>query len=299
MKITISGASGLIGRPLMKSLGNAGHSLHVLSRHAGMNVPAGVRVSAWDPVKSEAPADSLREADAVVHLAGETVAQRWTVEAKRRIRDSRVIGTRNLVQALAKLPQRPEALLCASGVGYYGSRGDEILEESSGPGTGYLADVCKTWEDEARGAEALGMRVVRVRIGIVLDPRGGALQSMLPPFRIGLGGRMGSGRQWMSWIHIQDLVELFRYAAERPAVRGVVNGTAPNPVVNADFTRALASVLRRPAIFPAPEFMMHLIFGEMASLLFESQRAIPKETEAAGFTFRFPQLPAALADLLK
>jgi uncharacterized protein (TIGR01777 family) len=289
----------LIGRPLLKSLGNAGHTLHVLSRHAGMNMPAGVRLSAWDPVKGEPPADSLREADAVIHLAGEPVAQRWTDEAKRRIRDSRVTGTRNLVQALAKLPQRPEALICSSAVGYYGSRGDEVLVESSGPGDGYLADVCKTWEDEARAAEGLGMRVVRVRTGVVLDTRGGALQRMLKPFRMGMGGKLGSGRQWMSWIHILDLVELFRFAAEKPAVRGVLNGTAPNPVVNADFTRALASAVRRPAIFPAPEFMMHLMFGEMASVLFASQRVLPKEPEAAGFSFRFPQLPAALADLLK
>jgi uncharacterized protein (TIGR01777 family) len=262
-------------------------------------MPAGVKLSAWEPVRGEPPAESLGEADAVIHLAGEAVSQRWTDEAKRRIRDSRVMGTRNLVQALGKLSPRPEALICASGVGYYGSRGDEILTEASGPGTDYLADVCKAWEDEARGAEALGMRVVRVRIGLVLDPKGGALERMLPPFRMGVGGKMGNGRQWMSWVHIQDVVEMFRFAAENTGVRGALNGTAPNPVVNADFTRALASALRRPALFPAPEFAMHLVFGEMASLLFASQRALPKEAEAAGFAFRYPQLAGALADLLK
>ncbi len=299
MKITISGASGLIGRRLMKSLMNAGHTLQVLSRHAGMNMPAGVKLCAWDPVRSEPPEDSLRDVDTVIHLAGEPVAQRWTEEAKRRIRDSRVTGTRNLVQALSKISPRPESLICASAVGYYGDRAEEILLESSSPGTGYLADVCKAWEEEACAAEALGMRVVRVRIGIVLDPKGGALQRMLPPFRMGVGGKLGGGRQWMSWIHIQDLVEMFRFAAEKPAVRGVLNGTSPFPVVNADFTRALASVLRRPALFPTPEFVMHLMFGEMASLLFASQRVLPKQPEAAGFSFGFPQLTGALADLLK
>ncbi len=289
----------MIGRPLMKSLGSAGHTLYVLSRHAGMNMPAGVKVFPWDPAKGEPPADSLRETDAVIHLAGEPVAQRWTEEAKRRIRDSRVIGTRNLVQALGRLSPRPQALICASAIGYYGSRGDETLVESSGPGTGYLADVCKAWEDEAVAAEALGMRVVRVRTGIVLDPRGGALGRMLPPFRMGVGGKLGSGRQWMAWIHVQDLVEMFRFTAEQPEVKGVFNGTAPNPVINSEFTSALGAALHRPTLLPTPEFMMHLMFGEMASLLFASQRVLPKGADAAGFSFRFPQLTGALSDLLK
>ncbi len=289
----------MIGRRLMKSLSSANHELHVLSRHAGTNMPAGVRLSAWDPGKGEPPAESLREADAVIHLAGEPVGQRWTGEVKRRIRDSRVMGTRHLVQALGKLTPRPQVLVCASAVGYYGARGEEVLVESSAPGDDYLADVCKAWEEEARAAEGLGMRVVRVRTGIALDPRGGALRRMLPPFRMGLGGRLGSGRQWMPWIHIQDLVELFRFAAENTAVRGAVNGAAPNPVVNADFTRGLASALRRPALFPAPEFALHLVFGEMANVLFASQRVLPKAAEAAGFGFRFPLLGPALADLLK
>lgn len=298
MKITISGASGLIGRRLMKALANDRHALHVLSRHAGTNMPVGVRLSAWDPPKGEPPADSLRDADAVIHLAGEPVAQRWNADVKQRIRDSRVAGTRNLVQALAKLPQRPRVLISASAVGYYGDRGDETLTESSAAGNGYLAEVCQSWEKEAQGAEALGMRVVFVRTGIVLDSRGGALQKMLPPFRMGVGGKVGSGRQWMPWIHAQDLVDLYRFALEQP-LKGPVNGAAPYPVVNADFTKTLAAALKRPAIFPVPGIALRVLFGEMADVLMASQRVLPKVAEAAGFRFQFPQLGPALADALK
>ncbi len=298
MKITISGASGLIGRRLMKALANDRHSIRVLSRHAGTNLPGGIRLSAWDPAKGEPPADSLRDADAVIHLAGEPVAQRWSADAKLRIRDSRVAGTRNLVEALAKLPQRPQVLVSASAVGYYGSRGDETLTESSAAGSGYLAEVCQAWEKEAQAAEALGMRVVQVRTGIVLDARGGALQRMLPPFRMGVGGKIGDGKQWMPWIHAQDLVDLYRFALEQP-LKGPLNGVAPYPVVNADFTKGLAGALKRPAFLPVPALALRLLFGEMAGVLLASQRVLPKAAEAAGFRFQFPQLGPALADALK
>lgn len=192
MNITISGASGFIGRRLLKVLGKDGHTLHVLSRHAGTNLPPGVRLSVWDPLKGEPPADSLREANAVIHLAGAPVAQRWTAHARELIRESRVTGTRNLVQALSKLERKPEVLVCSSAVGYYGSRGDEILVESSAPGGDYLAELCIAWEKEAQAAEALGMRVVRVRTGLVLDARGGAMARMLPPFRLGAGASWGT-----------------------------------------------------------------------------------------------------------
>jgi len=294
----MTGASGLIGRRLMKNLTAEGHSLHVLSRHAGTNLPAGVKLSSWDALRGEPPADSLRDADAVIHLAGEPVAQRWTDDAKRKIRDSRVTGTRNLVQALSKLSTRPPTLVCASATGYYGSRGDEVLTETSAPGSGFLPEACVAWEKEAMAAEPLGIRVVPVRIGIVLDPRGGALQTMLTPFRMGVGGKLGSGRQWMSWIHLEDLAGLFQFALKQP-VRGPVNGVSPNPVVNADFTRALASAVKRPAIFPIPPFGLKLIFGEMAEVLLGSQRVQPQQALSAGYQFRFPQLPAALSDLLK
>jgi uncharacterized protein (TIGR01777 family) len=298
VNITISGASGLIGRRLLKVLAKDGHVLTALSRHAGTNLPPGVRLSVWDPVKGEAPADGLRDADAVIHLAGTPVAQRWNAQVKRDIRESRVAGTRNLVQGISKLTRKPQVLVCASAIGYYGSRGDEVLAESAAPGSDYLSEVCVAWEKEARSAEALGMRVVRVRTGVVLDARGGALPRMLPPFRMGVGGKLGSGKHWMSWIHLDDLAALFQFALVKP-VSGAVNGVAPNPVTNAEFTRTLAAAVHRPAIFPVPGFALRLLFGEMSEILLASQRAAPKAAESAGFTFRFPQLAGALADVLK
>ena len=298
MNVTISGASGFIGRRLLKVLRDAGHTLHVLSRHAGTNLPTGVRLSVWDPVNGPPPRESLAEAEAVIHLAGEPVAHRWTAETKRRIRESRVAGTRHLVEGLAALPHKPAALISASGIGYYGSRGDEILEESTPPGGDYLAEVCLAWEREAQAAEALGVRVAVIRIGMVLDPRGGALQRMLPPFRLGAGGRLGSGQQWVSWIHLGDLIELVRFGVENP-VRGALNGVSPEPVRNLEFTRQLAGALHRPAIFPVPGFGLRLLFGEMAGVLLASQRVVPRAAEAAGFRFRYRQLGPALADLLR
>jgi uncharacterized protein len=298
VKITISGASGLIGRRLLKLLTMDGHSVSVLSRHAGMNMPGGVRVSVWDPMKGEPPAESLREADAVIHLAGEPVAQRWNEESKRRIRESRVTGTRNLLEALAKLSRRPDALICASAVGYYGSRGEEILEESSAPGSDFLADVCIAWEREAQAAEQLGIRAVQVRTGIVLDRRGGALKQMLPPFKVGVGGKLGSGQQWMSWIHHEDLAGIYRFALTNP-LRGPVNGVAPQPVTNAEFTREMGQALKRPTIFPVPGFALRLLFGDMAEMLLGGQRALPVQAEAAGYRFRYPRLGPALAHVLR
>jgi uncharacterized protein (TIGR01777 family) len=298
VSITISGASGLIGRRLLKVLAKEGQSLTALSRHAGTNLPPGVRLALWNPAKGEPPADALREADAVIHLAGTPVAQRWSAKVKQDIRESRVAGTRHLVESLSKLKRKPGVLICASAVGYYGSRGDEVLAESAAPGSGYLAEVCVDWEKEALAAESLGMRVVRIRIGIVLDARGGALPRMLPPFRMGAGGKLGSGKHWMSWIHLDDLAALFQFALIKP-VSGALNGVAPNPVTNADFTRALAAAVHRPAIFPVPAFGLRLLFGEMSEVLLASQRVEPKAAESAGFTFRFPELAPALADILK
>lgn len=297
VNIAITGASGLIGRGLIKLLSSQGHTVLVLSRHGGTNLPPNVRLAVWDPEKGEPSEGALRDTDAVIHLAGENVAQRWTPDAKRRIRESRELGTRNLVCALARLARRPSVLVCASAVGYYGSRGDEALTESSPPGAGFLSEVCTAWEREAVAAEALGIRVVRVRTGVMLDARGGAFQRMLPPFRLGAGGKLGDGRQWMPWIHHQDLAELFRWAAEKP-IRGALNAVAPNPVTNADFTQELARALHRPAILPVPKFALRLMFGEMAEILLASQRVMPNAAIAAGFAFRFPRLGAALADLL-
>ncbi len=298
MRIAITGASGLIGRRLLKNLAANGHSLHVLSRHAGTNLPPGVRLSVWDATRGEPPADALQDVDAVVHLAGEPVAQRWTAHARQAIRESRVTGTRNLVEALAKLPRKPQVLVCASATGYYGDRGDEILTESSLPGADTLAQLCVDWENEAQAAEASGIRVVRVRTGLVLDARGGALPRMLPPFRMGVGGKLGSGKHWMSWIHLEDLAALFQFALANP-VSGPLNGVAPKPVTNAGFTRALAAAVHRPAIFPVPAFALRLLFGEMSEVLLASQRALPQAAERAGFRFRYPELAPALADVLK
>ena len=296
MNITISGASGLVGRRLLRVLGSEGHKLHVLTRHAGTNLPQGVRLTVWDP-ESLPPITSLESADAVIHLAGEPVAQRWTTEAKRRIRESRVGSTERLVEALSKLPRLPRCLLCASAIGYYGSRGDEILEESSPPGSGFLPEVCLAWEKAAQAASGLGVRVAVIRIGVVLDKRGGALGRLLAPFRAGLGGRLGSGHQWMSWIHAGDLAELFRFVLDG-TLQGAVNGVAPFPASNADFTQELARELTRPALLPVPEFLLKALLGDMSEILLASQRVSPRAAESTGFRFRFPQLGPALADLL-
>jgi uncharacterized protein len=297
VNVTLTGASGFVGRRLLKTLAQSGHSLHVLSRHGGTNLPPGVRISVWDAMKGSPPEDALRDADAVIHLAGEPVAQRWTAEIKRRIRESRVTGTRYLVEGIAKLSRKPAALISASATGLYGSRGDTPLDESSAPGSTFLAEVCVEWEREAFAAQAMGMRVATIRTGIALDPRGGALQKMLPPFRVGAGGRLGDGKQWTPWIHLDDLIGIYVLALES-AVSGPLNATSPNPVTNADFTRALAKALHRPAVFPVPKPALKLMFGEMAEVLFDSQRVLPKQTQAAGFQFRYPLIDAALQQLV-
>ncbi|MGP8244459.1 MAG: TIGR01777 family oxidoreductase [Bryobacteraceae bacterium] len=296
MHIAITGASGLIGRRLVETLLAQGHSLLLLGRKPAQERP-GVSSSVWDPESGLPPADKLRETDAVIHLAGEPVAQRWTAAAKRRIRDSRIVGTRRLVEGLAGLERRPRTLIAASAVCYYGSRGDEILDESARPGSGYLAEVCVGWEREAAAAEELGIRVARIRIGLVLDVGGGALGRMLPAFRLGLGGRLGGGRQWLSWIHVEDLADLFRYVLEN-SLAGAWNGVAPHPVINADFTRVLGQVLRLPAVLPVPEAALRLLFGEMSEILLASQRAVPGAAQSAGFRFRYPELAPALRNLL-
>jgi uncharacterized protein len=298
MNVTVTGASGFLGTRLLDRLLRDGHSLHILGRKRKQDLPAAVKFSSWDAMHAEAPLESLAGADAVIHLAGEPVAQRWNADVKRRIRESRSTGTRHLVRAIGKLSRRPRVLISASAGGYYGDRGEEVLTESSAPGHDFLAEVCKEWEREARAAEVFGVRVAMVRIGLVLGTEGGALKQMLTPFRLGVGGRLGSGEQWMPWIHIDDLIEMFVFALDR-TVSGPLNGAAPQPVRNAQFTAALARTIHRPAIFPVPRFALKLMFGEMAEIVFASQRMFPKVAEAAGFQFKFVALEAALADLLK
>jgi uncharacterized protein (TIGR01777 family) len=225
------------------------------------------------------------------------VAQRWSDDVKRRIRDSRVTGTRNLVAGLRAANPIPETLISASAVGFYGDRPGETLTESSPPGTGFLPEVCREWEREAEAVRDLGVRVALIRIGLVLGAGGGALEKMLPPFKLGVGGRLGAGTQYMPWIHLDDLCALFEFALVHP-LHGPLNGSAPNPVTNAEFTRVLASTLHRPALIPVPRFAINLLYGEMAQILFQSQRAVPRAAESAGFRFKYPELGAALADVL-
>jgi uncharacterized protein len=296
LNVTLTGATGFLGHRVIDKLLAAGHQVHALGRKRDATLPPSVEFSQWN-VTEEPPAESLAEADAVIHLAGEPVAQRWTPDAKTRIRSSRVDGTRHLINALSVQARRPQVLVSASAIGIYGSRGDEILTETSTSGEGFLPGVATEWENAARLGETLGIRVVLPRLGVVLG-KGGALAKMLPPFRFGVGGRIGSGRQWMSWIHIDDAAKLILFAIEYPAVGGPVNATAPNPATNTEFTRELASTLRRPAIFPVPEFALKLLFGEMAEIVLASQRVLPKAAEEAGFRFEYPELRPALANIL-
>jgi uncharacterized protein (TIGR01777 family) len=234
--------------------------------------------------------------EAVFHLAGEPVAQgRWTAAKKQRIRESRVLGTRNLVATIGNMLPRPRVLICASATGYYGDRGDELLEETSGSGQGFLAEVCRAWEAEALEAEKHGVRVVLARLGVVLAPRGGALERMLLPFRLGLGGKLGNGQQWMSWIHVDDAVGLLLHAAERKDLRGPLNVVSPTPVTNQDFTRRLAGALGRPALLAVPRLALNLALGEVSDVLLESQRVVPRVAQRAGYAFSYPDLESALA----
>ena len=298
MNITVTGASGFIGNHLIHELLDAGHSIHALGRKRNASLPQAVRFSEWRSAESEPPSEALATADAIVYLAGESVAQRWTPDVKQRIRGSRVDGTQNLVNALAKQSRRPQVLVCASAIGYYGSRGDEVLTETSAPGSDFLAQVVIDWEQAARQAEALGIRVVPLRFGVVLGKGGGALAKMLPPFRLGLGGRLASGQQWMSWIHVDDVIALIRFSLDNSAARGPMNATSPHPVRNAEFTEQLAAALHRPAIFPVPKFALKTLFGEMAEAILASQRVLPKAAQSAGFQFQYPELRPALVRLL-
>jgi uncharacterized protein (TIGR01777 family) len=298
MNITITGATGFIGRRLIERLAREPNQLHALSRRTNVKFgDTAVWISKWDPMTDEPPPESLANADAVVHLAGEPVAQRWTPEVKTKIRESRRRGTERLVRAIAAQPRRPAALVCASAIGIYGPRGDEILTESSTPGHDFLAEVCEEWERQATAAEALGVRVAKIRIGIVLGKGGGALEKMLPPFKAFVGGKVGSGKQWMSWVHVDDVVGILCHALTHP-MSGVFNATAPNPATNAQFTSELASALGRPAIFPVPGFALKAMFGEMAEMLLNGQRVLPRAIEQAGYRFQYPELAGALRSIV-
>jgi len=291
MRTLITGATGLVGSALVESLHAKGHSLRCLQRN---KKPGSGRI--WNTGELFSDADEAAPIDAVIHLAGENVAQgRWTTSKKRKIMDSRVDGTRELVGFLATLDQPPSTFICASAVGFYGSRGNEVLTEKSTGGSGFLAEVCRQWEAEAKKAEKFGARVVNLRFGMVLSPNGGALAKMLPPFKAGLGGLLGDGRQYMSWISIRDLVEIVDLAINDETLRGPVNVVSPEPVTNKEFTRCLAKALDRPAMLPAPAFALRLMFGEMADeMLLASSRAKPEKLIGAGYSFQDQHLADTL-----
>jgi uncharacterized protein (TIGR01777 family) len=293
-KVLISGASGPIGGAIVDLLKSRGWNVTKLTRGA----PRGPDEVQWDAMKPLRP-QTVSGFDAAVHLAGETIVGRWTEEKKRKILESREQGTRHLAEALAEAAQKPRVLVCASAIGFYGNRGDEVLREDSAPGSDFLAGVCRKWEASSLAAEEAGIRTAHLRFGVVLSPKGGALEKMLTPFKLGLGGNIGNGKQWMSWIDVQDIAGVvLRVLGSDMA--GVFNLTAPNPVRNAEFTKTLASVLHRPAIFPVPAFVVKLAFGEMGeALLLSSARVEPARLVAAGYQFRHANLRGALEEILK
>ena len=300
MKILVTGATGLIGSRLCQLLTGDGHTVIALSRSPERAKKLAVAAAyKWQPEAELPPEQALNEVDAVVHLAGEPIAaHRWSDEQKRRIRDSRVVSTRNLVNALRLTATKPGVLVSSSAIGFYGDRADELLIESSPAGNDFMSEVCVSWEQEAERAKHFGVRVVVVRTGVVLSADGGALKKIVPPFRLGVGGPLGSGRQWFPWIHIEDIVGIFREAIFSTSLSGPINGTAPELATNAEFTRQLGRVLRRPAFLPVPEFALRGLMGEMANVLLGSQRVVPKAMLDAGYRFHYTSLAAALEGLL-
>jgi uncharacterized protein (TIGR01777 family) len=299
MRVTVTGATGYVGTRLVGALMARGDEVTVLSRNATRaRERLGVDAAEWDWTAGPAPAAALAGRDVVVHLAGEPVAQRWNRVVKQTIRDSRELGTRQLVAGLQAANPRPSRLLCASASAYYGAHGDEIVDETSPAGPGWLADVCVRWEREADGASALGMSVVTVRTGITLDAGAGALASMLPPFKLGVGGPLAGGHQYVPWIHRDDLLDLYLCAIDADGFAGPINASAPNPVTNREFSRALGRALHRPAIVPVPGLAARLMVGEVGNYAVSGVRMIPGRAEQLGYTFTYPNLDAALAETL-
>jgi uncharacterized protein len=326
MRVAVTGASGLIGGALVERLRACGEEVTILTRSPGQarkvhaqaaaaprasgarraqaSEPSAVQseleLARWSPLEEPAPAAALAGRHAVIHLAGAPVAQRWSERAKRAIRDSRELGTRNLVAGLANLDpdDRPRVLVSASAIGYYGAHGPEPIDEEAPAGEDFLAQVCMAWESEARAAEALGLRCVQLRIGVVLDRSGGALAKMLPPFRLGLGGRVGSGEQYMAWIHREDLLAIALAALADERWSGPVNATAPEPVTGAAFAHVLGRTLHRPSLLPVPSVALSLLYGEMASIITTGVRAMPAKALVLGYSFAHPSLEEALRSAL-
>jgi uncharacterized protein (TIGR01777 family) len=305
MRVTVTGATGLIGPHVVGALQQRGAQVSVLTRDAASArkklADAGlapVEAFDWDLLSEPAPGQALEGRDAVVHLAGENVAQRWSSSAKQAIRESRVTGTRNLLAGLHAAEHAPGTLVSSSAIGYYGARGEEPLDEDAAPGTDFLAEICVEWEREAAKASELGMRVVLVRTGVVLDKNGGALEKMLPPFRLGVGGPVAGGRQFISWIHRDDVVGMIVAALQDERWSGAVNATAPEPLSNRDFSRALGRALHRPALLPVPGIALQLLYGEMAEIVTEGARVVPAKPLVLGYEFLHGQLDEALSSAL-
>jgi uncharacterized protein len=309
MRVTITGATGLIGRRVVARLRARGDEVTVLSRdperartrlESATAGPGALQAAGWDLWSQAAPTEALTGRDAIVHLAGENIAQRWSEGAKERIRESRMKGTAHLVAAIGALPedQRPRVLVSSSGVGYYGAHGEEPIDEEAPPGADFLAQTCCEWEQRAQAAERLGVRVLRIRTGVVLDQSGGALSKMLPPFKLGVGGPVAGGRQYMSWIHVEDLVGMMIAAIDDERWDGAINATAPEPVPNRDFSKALGRALHRPALLPVPGAALKALYGDMSVLVTSGARVLPARALVLGYEFRFPKLDGALLDAL-
>lgn len=298
MKILIAGSSGFIGSELLSCLRGRGHEVVRIVRSESQMTSDAIL---WDPQHHELTPKDFEGFDVLINLAGENVSEgRWTEEKKRKIKDSRLLGTRILCEMVTRLQSPPRLLISASAIGYYGSRGDQFLTEKSPPGKGFLAEVCKKWEAVTEPATIRGIQVVQLRIGVVLSPKGGALKKMLMPFKLGLGGVIGSGNQWVSWISMDDLMGVFLHIIGHSEIHGPVNAVAPNPVTNRKLTEEIGAILRRPTIFPVPEFLVRMMFGEMGEeLLLSSTRVVPEVLNNTGYTFLYPELKDALAYMIE
>lgn len=297
-RILISGGSGPIGLALIPTLKASGAQITRLMRPGSAQTAPDEESVPWDP-EQPLGANALSGFDAVIHLAGESIVGRWSEDKKKKIRNSRVVGTRNVAQSLAQAKDKPNIFICSSAIGYYGDRADEVLNEESAPGVGFLPEVCREWEAATRPAADAGIQTIQIRTGVVLSPKGGALAKMLTPFKMGVGGKIGNGKQWMSWIDVEDMVGAIHHILKSDLLHGPVNMVAPKPVTNEEFTKTLASVLSRPAILPMPAFAVKLLFGEMGeTVLLGSQRVEPSQLISSGYPFRFRTLTASLGNIL-
>ena len=301
MKVLVAGATGFVGKKLVKDLKDKGHEIVVLTRNvdaARFRVPVYCEILAWDPINRYLPTSALNGVDAVINLAGENIADgRWSSNRKKEITQSRVLATRRLVKAMTYMNKKPLVFISASAIGFYGNRSDEILREDESRGHGFLADVCESWEEEALKAKELGIRTAIYRIGMVIGHDGGALSKMLPPFRLGGGGRLGDGSQWMSWIHICDLSNMLMHAIGESTVNGIYNAVSPSPVINREFTKIFGKVLKRPTMFRVPSFVLKIALGELSELLLGSQMVMPQKILDTGFEFKYSQLEEALSEV--